>query len=116
MDRHVYAWSADDSDPAAPGGAADAPGYPVLVVDPAKVGSVDPQTHAVTFAGDAGSFMQGAIIDTPAVGDVTGDGVPEVIVGTNEEYDETLNLGNPAASACCSAPASSIPATRGSTR
>ncbi len=95
MDRHVYAWKADDSDPAAPGGAADAPGYPVLVVDPAKVGSVDPQTQAVTFAGGAGSFMQGAIIDTPAVGDVTGDGVPEVVVGTNEEYDEDLNLGNP---------------------
>jgi hypothetical protein len=95
MDRHVYAWSADDSDPGAPGGADDAPGYPVLVVDPSKVASVDPDTHAVTFAGGAGSFMQGAIIDTPAVGDVTGDGVPEVVVGTNEEYDETLNLGNP---------------------
>ena len=95
MDRHVYAWSSDDSDPGAPGGAADAPGYPVLVVDPAKVAAVDPQTHAVTFSAGAGSLMQGAIVDTPAVGDVTGDGVPEVIVGTNEEYDETLNLGNP---------------------
>jgi hypothetical protein len=95
MDRHVYAWSSDDSDPGAPGGAADAPGYPVLVVDPAKVAAVDPQTHAVTFSAGAGSLMQGAIVDTPAVGDVTGDGVPEVIVGTNEEYDEALNLGNP---------------------
>ncbi len=95
MDRHVYAWKAEDSDPGAPGGAADSPGYPVLVVDPGKVASVDPQTHAVTFAGGSGSFMQGAIIDTPAVGDITGDGVPEVVVGTNEEYDEDLNLGNP---------------------
>ena len=95
MDRHVYAWRADDSDPGAPGGAADAPGYPVLVVDPAKVASVDPDTHAVTFAGGSGSLMQGAIIDTPAVGDITGDGIPEVVVGTNEEYDEALNLGNP---------------------
>ena len=49
MDRHVYAWSADDSDPSAPGGADAAPGFPVLVVDPAKVASVDPDTHAVTF-------------------------------------------------------------------
>ncbi|HET6829718.1 MAG TPA: calcium-binding protein, partial [Solirubrobacterales bacterium] len=95
MDRHVYAWEASDSGPDAPGGAADAPGYPVLVVDPAKVGSVDPATHAITFAPDAGSFMQGAIIDTPAVGDITGDGRPEIVVGTNEEYDEPPNLGNP---------------------
>jgi hypothetical protein len=28
-------------------------------------------------------------------GDIYGDGVPEVVVGTNEEYDEPLNLGNP---------------------
>jgi len=95
MDRHVYAWEGDDPDPDAPGGAAAAPGYPVLVVDPAKVAAVDPDTHAVTFKAAAGSLMQGAIIDTPAVGDITGDGVPEVVVGTNEEYEEPLNLGNP---------------------
>jgi hypothetical protein len=95
MDRHVYAWEADDPDPTVPGGAAAAPGYPVLVVDPAKVAAIDPVTHPVTFAPGAGSFMQGAIIDTPAVGDITGDGVPEVVVGTNEEYDEQPNLGNP---------------------
>jgi RTX calcium-binding nonapeptide repeat (4 copies) len=95
MDRHVYAWSSDDSDSTGPGGAASAPGYPVLVVDPAKVDSIDPDTHAISFRSDADPLMQGAIIDTPAVGDITGDGVPEVVVGTNEEYDEPLNLGNP---------------------
>jgi len=95
MDRHVYAWSGHDADPNAPGGATPAPGYPVLVVDPAKVAAVDPDTHAVTYDPGAGAFMQGAIVDTPAVGDITGDGVPEVVVGTNEEYDEPLNLGNP---------------------
>ena len=95
MDRHVYAWSGHDADPNAPGGAEPAPGYPVLVVDPAKVAAVDPDTHAVTYDPGAGAFMQGAIVDTPAVGDITGDGVPEVVVGTNEEYDEPLNLGNP---------------------
>jgi len=95
MDRHVYAWKAGDSDPDGPGGAEGVDGYPVLVVDPEKVSSVDPATHAVTFGPGANALMQGAIIDTPAVGDVTGDGRPEVIVGTNEEYRDPINLGNP---------------------
>src|SRR5205814_469232 len=41
---------------------------------------------------------QGAIIDTPAVADITGDGKPEILVGTNEEYpagdDGGFNAGN----------------------
>ncbi len=94
MDRHIYAWDESDSDPSAPGGAAEQPGYPMLVVDPSKVQSVAPQTHAITFRGDAGSYQQGAIIDTPAVGDITGDGLPELVIGTNEEYDEPFNVGN----------------------
>ena len=48
---------------------------------------IDPATHQVTFNEQAGdSLMQGAIVDTPAVGDLTGDGRPEIVVGTNEEY------------------------------
>jgi hypothetical protein len=78
MDRHVYAWRAD--------GTA-APGFPALVVDRSKVASIDPATDQVTFNAAAGdSLMQGAIVDTPAVGDLTGDGRPEIVVGTNEEY------------------------------
>jgi hypothetical protein len=78
MDRHVYAWRA--------GGAA-VRGFPSLVVDASKVASVDPVTHQVTFNDQAGEpLMQGAIVDTPAVGDLTGDGRPEIVVGTNEEY------------------------------
>jgi hypothetical protein len=92
MDRHLYAWRTDDADPGAPGGAAGVEGFPTLVVDPAKVESIDPQTHRVQIA--PGSFMQGAIIDTPAVGDVAGDSRPEIVLGTNEEYDEELNSGN----------------------
>jgi hypothetical protein len=78
MDRHVYAFQ--DS-------GAGVPGYPVLVVDASKVDSVDGETHRVGFRSDAGaSDEQGAIIDTPAVGNVTGDAKPEIVVGTNEEY------------------------------
>jgi hypothetical protein len=84
MDRHVYAWNHDGT---------QVPGFPVLVVDPTKVASVDPQTHAVTFNSNAGRALnQGAIIDTPAVGDITGDDRPEIVVGTNEEY--AANQGN----------------------
>jgi hypothetical protein len=89
MDRHVYAWHAD-GDPVA--------GYPVLVVDPSKLQSIDPDTHQVTFNANAGSEQQGAIVDTPAVGDLDGaasgpDALPEVVVGTNEEYQADSDGG-----------------------
>src|SRR5205823_8993539 len=40
MDRHLYAWHLNGQPVA---------GFPVLVVDPSKVASVDPQTDQVTF-------------------------------------------------------------------
>jgi len=94
MDRHLYAWETADASPHAPGGAAQVPGYPLLVVDPAKVASVAPVTHAITFKADAKSLQQGAIIDTPALADLAGDERPEIIVGTNEEYEEPINAGS----------------------
>jgi len=78
QDRHVYAWHPDGT---------VVPGYPVLVVDPSKVASVDPTTGHVTFNANAGKAqLQGKIVDTPAVADVDGSGKPEIVVGTNEEY------------------------------
>jgi hypothetical protein len=92
MDRHVYAWHADGSAVA---------GFPVLVIDRSKITAIDPQTHAPTFATNIGEeWNQGAIIDTTALGDLTGDGKPEIVVGTNEEYDPNgtgeggVNAGN----------------------
>lgn len=87
MDRHVYAWHPNGN---------PVPGFPVLVVDPSKVQSIDPTTHQVTFNANAGSEQQGAIVDTPAVGDLDGaasgpDASPEIVIGTNEEYDEDAN-------------------------
>jgi hypothetical protein len=89
MDRHVYAWHAD-------GTPVD--GFPVLVIDRSKISAIDAQTHAPTFNASAGADLnQGAIVDTPAVGDLTGDGKPEIVVGTNEEYaaadDGGINAG-----------------------
>jgi hypothetical protein len=80
MDRHVYAWHHD-------GSGVD--GYPTIVIDFGKLQAgtpVDPTTHAPNFRPDIGDLNQGAIIDTPAVGDLAGDERPEIVVGTNEEY------------------------------
>jgi hypothetical protein len=82
-DRHVYAWHAD-------GRPVD--GFPVLVEDPSKVGSVDSASNQPTFNGNAPANPgidedQGKIVDTPAVADLDGPGKPPtIIVGSNEEY------------------------------
>ncbi|MGZ8753453.1 MAG: FG-GAP repeat domain-containing protein, partial [Acidimicrobiia bacterium] len=85
LDRHVYAWH-DDGTPVA--------GFPVLVVDPAKVEAVDPVTEFVTFQSGSGVREGGELITTPALADLTGDGRPEIIVGGQEQYAEPTNIGS----------------------
>ena len=84
-DRHVYAWH-DSGVPVA--------GFPVLAVDPATVDAVDPSSHRVTFSASANVRQGGELIATPTLVDVTGDGRPEVVVGAQEEYEETPNIGD----------------------
>ena len=66
-DRHVYAWHADGS---------PVDGFPVLVVDPTTVQSVDPVTHSVTFASGSGAAEGGELIATPRSATSTATGIP----------------------------------------
>ncbi|MHB8342113.1 MAG: S8/S53 family peptidase, partial [Mycobacteriales bacterium] len=80
MDRHVYAWQPD---------GAPVPGWPVLVVDPTKVASVNPTTNQVSFTATSNVTQGSKLMDTPAIGNLTGgSGPPDVIVGSNEEYND----------------------------
>lgn len=63
LDQRVYAWHADGTPVA---------GFPVLCQDPAMA--------------QAGTGIGAEIVTTPAVGDINGDGRPEIVVGGNEIY------------------------------
>ena len=82
MDRHVYAWQ--------PGGAP-APGWPVEVVDPNEVQSVDPADGQVTFLPTAGGDTGTKLVDTPAIAQLVPGGPPQVIVTSNEQYSGPPN-------------------------
>jgi hypothetical protein len=84
LDRHVYAWEPDGK---------PVPGWPVLVVDPSEVASVNPRTDQVTFRPGADPAQGTKLDDTPAVGRLDGGfGPPEVVVGSSEEYLGAPNL------------------------
>ena len=97
MDRHVYAWHPD--------GTA-VTGFPVLVVDPAQVASVEPMSETVTFTDPGRTDQGGELVATPALGDLTGDGRPEIVVGSQEQYDESPAVF----------PGLGLPGTSGNTR
>jgi hypothetical protein len=93
MDRHVYVWNDDGT---------DVPGWPLVVTDRRKLRAQQPQFDPVThrpfydfakFGGE--TYDQGAIIATPAVGNLDADPKPEIVVGTNESYQ--ANSGGPPA-------------------
>ena len=81
MDRHVYAWHHD---------GAPVAGFPVLVVDPAKVAAVDPDSHRVRFKDEKGTGQGGELIATPTLVDLVGDARPEIVVGAQEQYSEAI--------------------------
>jgi hypothetical protein len=82
MDRHVYAFQPD--------GQA-APGWPVEVVDPSEVQSIDPSNGQVTFLPTAGGDTGTKLVDTPAIAQLEPGGPPEVILTSNEQYSGPAN-------------------------
>jgi hypothetical protein len=83
MDGHVYAFHADGS---------LVPGWPVQLRDPAKVASVDPVSHRLTFVAGANEKYGRQVLTTPTLGDVDGDGQLEVAVNVDEEYGDPGNV------------------------
>ncbi|MEW6442739.1 MAG: FG-GAP-like repeat-containing protein [bacterium] len=85
LDSHVYAWDSD-------GGLV--PGWPVLAADEDRFRIADDLTHRIephTSCAEC-RYDVGEIVSTPAVGDIDGDGYPEVVLGTNEQYGERMNV------------------------
>ncbi len=82
FDRHIYAWHADGT---------PVRGWPVLLRDPAKVESVDPQTNDVELIADSGARIGTKVLVPPSLGDLDGDGRMEVVAVVNEEYREDPN-------------------------
>ena len=82
LDGNLYAWRAT---------GAPVAGFPVRLADRAKV-SIDAATGKATpLAGVDARERAAKSLSSPAVGDLNGDGRPEIVVSTNEEYGNELN-------------------------
>ncbi|HWB67985.1 MAG TPA: S8 family serine peptidase [Mycobacteriales bacterium] len=83
MDRHVYAWTRHGTPVA---------GWPRIVIDRSKVKRIVPRTNKVIFKADSGVDQGSPLVDTPAIGALSGHGRPDVVVGADEEYREPPNI------------------------
>ena len=75
-DGHLYAWRHDGT---------PVTGFPVKLADRSRV-DVDPVTGQVTPASAGVNERLAKIVSSPAVGDLDGDGLVEIVATTNEEY------------------------------
>lgn len=81
-DGHLYAWRADGT---------PVPGFPVRLGDRSKL-DIDPVSGKATpKPGSKARERLTKILSSPSVGDLDGDGLPEIVVGTNEEYSGETN-------------------------
>jgi hypothetical protein len=80
LDGHLYVWNADGSQRA---------GFPVRIADRSKVNVEETTGHATPVDVDVDAKDRAAkLLSSPAVGDLDGDDVPEIVVGSNEEYGD----------------------------
>ncbi len=77
FDGHLYAWNH---------GGSSVAGFPVRIADRSKV-DIAPETGvAQPKPGVDARDRAAKIVSSPAVGDLDGDGRPEIVVASNEEY------------------------------
>jgi hypothetical protein len=77
MDGHLYVWNQD---------ATPRSGFPVRIADPSKL-DIDPATgRADPKDGVDAKERAAKLMGSPAFGDLDGDGSPELVVTSNEEY------------------------------
>ena len=77
FDGHLYAWNH---------GGASVAGFPVRIADRSKVDVVPETGVARPKPGVDARERAAKIVSSPAVGDLDGDGRPEIVVASNEEY------------------------------
>jgi len=82
LDGHVYAWRADGTPVA---------GFPARLGDRERLAE-DPDTGRWAPRDGGVRDRLAKILSSPAVGDLDGDGAPEIVVATNEEYRDGAGL------------------------